>query len=85
MRDTISIVRLHGQACIDCGAVNKRLQPAGDVSHRGRLWRVVACDNHISRYKPPLGQATSPPAQGLDQEERLLTHDDAIGGRGAAS
>lgn len=75
VQDTISIARLHGLACIDCGAVTRQLSPAGHVLHRQRLWPIVACGIHIARYKPPLGQATSPPTQGLDQETRLLTHD----------
>lgn len=73
--DTISIARLHGQACLDCGAVTRHLAPTGHVLFHGRLWPVVACATHIARHQPPLGQAMSPPAQGLDQETRLLTHD----------
>ncbi|MGP4092908.1 hypothetical protein [Nonomuraea sp. KM90] len=75
VRDSVSIARLHGLACIDCGAVTKCLQSAGFVMHRGRLWPVVACETHVARHKPPLGHATSPRAQGLDQEARLLTHE----------
>ena len=30
----VSIARLHGEACIDCGAVNTKLYPAGAVSTR---------------------------------------------------
>ncbi|MGI5288360.1 hypothetical protein ACQEVF_34170 [Nonomuraea polychroma] len=75
VHDGISIARLHGLACIDCGAVTKHLHPVGDVLHRGRLWPAVACDTHKLRYMPPPGQATSPLAQGLDQEARFLTHE----------
>ena len=46
----VSIARLHGEACIDCGAVNTKLYPAGEVStvvEGGRqVWQVVACVDH---------------------------------------
>lgn len=48
--DDVSIARLHGEACITCGAVNTRLFPAGAVSTvvEGGLqvWQVVACAKH---------------------------------------
>jgi hypothetical protein len=41
----VSIVRLHGEACFDCGAVSKTLRAAGQVMVRGntRVWRIVTC------------------------------------------
>jgi hypothetical protein len=41
----MSIVRLHGEACFYCGAVNKTLRTAGHVVVRGdtRVWQVVTC------------------------------------------
>lgn len=48
--DSVSIARLHGQACLDCGTVAGRLHPAGVALHRGRRWPVVACDAHITLY-----------------------------------
>ncbi|MBD0837153.1 hypothetical protein [Streptomyces sp. TRM68416] len=41
----VSIARLHGEACFDCGAVNKTLRAAGHVMVRGstRVWRIVTC------------------------------------------
>lgn len=46
----VSIARLHGEACIDCGAVNTKLYPAGAVSTRVdgglQVWQVVACADH---------------------------------------
>ncbi|GAB2800266.1 hypothetical protein GCM10027091_35080 [Streptomyces daliensis] len=49
----ISIARLHGEACIDCGAVHQRLFPAGTLrtmTERGaRVWSVVTCTLHQAR------------------------------------
>ena len=41
----VSIVRLHGEACYDCGAVAKNLRTAGAVVLRGstRVWQIVTC------------------------------------------
>lgn len=41
----VSIVRLHGEACFDCGAVAKALREAGNVVVRGstRVWPIVTC------------------------------------------
>ncbi|MEY9988074.1 putative nucleic acid-binding Zn-ribbon protein [Streptomyces sp. V4I8] len=41
----VSIVRLHGQACFGCRAVNKNLRSAGHVVIRGtnRVWPIVTC------------------------------------------
>ncbi|POX47713.1 hypothetical protein C3489_28955 [Streptomyces sp. Ru71] len=41
----LSIARLHGEACFDCGAVNKTLRAAGHVVLRGsdRVWQIVTC------------------------------------------
>lgn len=45
----ISIARLHGEACITCGAVHKKLTPAGSVTIKTRTgqrsWPVVACSD----------------------------------------
>lgn len=45
--DTVSIARLHGQACIKCGSTTPPLRPAGHVNTRGSdgliAWPVVAC------------------------------------------
>ena len=49
--DATSIARLHGEACIECGATSGPLLPAGHVytrSRAGRLgWSVVACPEHL--------------------------------------
>lgn len=41
----VSIARLHGEACFDCGAVNKTLRATGHVMLRGstRVWEIVTC------------------------------------------
>jgi len=41
----VSIARLHGEACFDCGAVTKTLRAAGHVVVRGgaRVWQIVTC------------------------------------------
>lgn len=41
----VSIARLHGRACWDCGAVAKDLAPAGTVQVAGsdRVWAVASC------------------------------------------
>jgi hypothetical protein len=41
----VSIVRLHGEACFFCGAVNKTLRTAGPVVVRGdtHVWQIVTC------------------------------------------
>ena len=41
----VSIVRLHGEACFDCGTVSKTLRAAGHVVVRGspRVWQIVTC------------------------------------------
>ncbi|MEU5092066.1 hypothetical protein [Streptomyces sp. NPDC021356] len=41
----VSIVCLDGEACFDCGAVNKTLREAGQVMVQGssRVWRIVTC------------------------------------------
>lgn len=41
----VSIVRLHGEACFNCGAVSKTLRAAGHVTVRGsiRAWPIVTC------------------------------------------
>ncbi|MEV5989537.1 hypothetical protein AB0L85_32095 [Streptomyces sp. NPDC052051] len=41
----VSIARLHGEACFDCGTVGKTLRAAGHVVVRGnsRVWQVAMC------------------------------------------
>jgi hypothetical protein len=41
----VSIVRLHGLACFECGAVNRRLRAAGEVVVRGcsHVWPIRTC------------------------------------------
>lgn len=41
----VSIARLHGEACFDCGAVAKNLRVAGHIVVRGstRVWEIVTC------------------------------------------
>ncbi|MEU6259216.1 hypothetical protein [Streptomyces sp. NPDC047043] len=41
----VSIVRLHGEACFDCGTVGKTLRAAGHVVVRGNpvMWQIVTC------------------------------------------
>jgi len=41
----VSIARLHGRACWDCGAVAKDLTPAGTATLAGsdREWPIVTC------------------------------------------
>lgn len=46
--DTVSIARLHGEACIRCGATALPLMPNGYIRTRGSeggvlSWPVVAC------------------------------------------
>ncbi|MEU6058038.1 hypothetical protein [Streptomyces sp. NPDC047097] len=44
----VSLARLHGEACITCGATPPRLEPVGHVQIRGeeRSWPVAACPAH---------------------------------------
>lgn len=46
----VSIARLHGRACWDCGAVAKDLRPAGSVKLAGsdREWAIVTCGCRIA-------------------------------------
>ncbi|GAA2268130.1 hypothetical protein GCM10010415_37050 [Streptomyces atrovirens] len=41
----VSIVRLHGEACFDCGAVSRTLRVAGHVVVRGssHVWEIFTC------------------------------------------
>lgn len=45
VRGRVSIARLHGEACWYCGAVTRKLTPAGAVVLPGqtRPWPVVSC------------------------------------------
>lgn len=49
---SISIARLHGEACWTCGAVNTRLRAIGEVATvvpgGFRIWPVVGCPEHPS-------------------------------------
>ncbi|MEV6580301.1 hypothetical protein AB0M92_19285 [Streptomyces sp. NPDC051582] len=43
----VSIARLHGEACWDCGAVGTTLHPAGAVTlPGGQVWEIRKCVNH---------------------------------------
>lgn len=41
----VSIARLHGRACFDCGAVQRKLTPVARVRlpDSARVWTIVAC------------------------------------------
>lgn len=41
----VSIARLHGEACFDCGVVNRVLRAAGHAVVRGttRVWPISTC------------------------------------------
>ena len=41
----LSFARQHGKACIDCGAVGKKLKPAGKIrlADSDDVWPVVSC------------------------------------------
>lgn len=43
--ECVSIARLHGEACFDCGAVNRTLRATGHVVVRGstRVWKIRTC------------------------------------------
>lgn len=42
--DTVSIARLHGEACWECGAVATTLYPAGAVAtEAGKRWEIRKC------------------------------------------
>ncbi len=43
---TVSIARLHGEACGRCGAVDQPLHPAAEVTVYDWQWQVVVCDDH---------------------------------------
>ena len=45
----LSIARLHGEACIVCGAVTLPLSPCGAVSMHGHEWQVMACADHAQQ------------------------------------
>ena len=52
--DLVSIVRLHGEACITCGTTTLPLIPNGHVRTGGTddgvlSWPVVACPDHLGR------------------------------------
>lgn len=62
----VSIVRLHGEACFDCGAVNTPLRSAGQVVVLGcrRVWRIrtCGCQPRTTQTRPPSGTAMPNPA-----------------------
>lgn len=41
----LSVARQHGKACIHCGAVGKKLRPAGKIrlADSDDVWAVVSC------------------------------------------
>lgn len=47
--DKVSIARLHGEACWDCGTVATTLYPDGTVmTEAGKQWEIRRCINHRS-------------------------------------
>ncbi|MFK0124866.1 hypothetical protein ACIQSP_16315 [Streptomyces nigra] len=51
---SVSIARLHGRACWQCGAVAKDLKPAGTVKvgDDDREWTIVTCGDHSTAVTP---------------------------------
>lgn len=49
IEDSVSIARLHGEACFECGAVAKELHVAGHGTLRGsaRGWQIMTCGCRI--------------------------------------
>jgi len=49
--DEVSIARLHGFACWDCGAVTRQLEPCETVSvaETDRMWTVFRCAECLKR------------------------------------
>nr|WSX51324.1 hypothetical protein OG409_21715 [Streptomyces sp. NBC_00974] len=47
----VSVERLHGQACWDCGAVEEELVSAGEAIVAGFSvrWPIVKCSRHVER------------------------------------
>lgn len=82
---SVSIVRLHGEACFDCGAVNKPLRAAGLVVVRGheRVWQVRSCGSCRgpaparqlagSTERSPATARTAPGAANAQSEEGAST------------
>ena len=50
IEDGVSIARLHGEACFDCGAVTKKLLMAGHGTLRGnsRVWQIMTCGCRVN-------------------------------------
>lgn len=45
--ESVSIARLHGEACWECGAANTTLYPAGAVAtEAGKEWQIRKCISH---------------------------------------
>ncbi|ARP69946.1 hypothetical protein LK07_09285 [Streptomyces pluripotens] len=70
VKERVSVVRLHGEACFYCGVVNKSLRAAGEVLVLGgtRVWQFVTCgcQNTVgvtgSYRQDPRDRATGPGA-----------------------
>lgn len=64
--ESVSLVRLHGEACFSCGSVTATLHDAGTVTlpGRNRLWPIVTCGcrpdaalGSVLPWIPPAGTA----------------------------
>lgn len=62
--DDVSIARLHGEACWDCGAVTPPLHPAGTVTtDAGTVWEIRKCGPHL-RPLPPMSELSEEQVRG---------------------
>jgi hypothetical protein len=61
--DQVSIARLHGEACWDCGAVTTTLYPAGAVTtEAGKEWEIRKCGSHLKL--PPMSELSEQQVRG---------------------
>lgn len=62
----VSIVRHHGEACFDCGAVNRPLRLAGEAVVLGatRVWQIRSCGcrREMTQTHPRPANAMKDPA-----------------------
>ncbi|WP_327162128.1 hypothetical protein [Streptomyces zaomyceticus] len=58
----VSIARLHGEACFDCGAVSTTLTPAGTILTTGSdlVWPIVSCGCRSAAPAPRQRPAQAP-------------------------
>lgn len=62
--DQVSIARLHGEACWDCGAVTVALHPAGVVTtEAGKEWEIRKCVSHLQPL-PPMSELSEQQVRG---------------------